>query len=132
MSQERKKYYAQNSSAAIQYSVTWNAENRDQSRLYKRRYNQKSAEEKTGLVAEKKLIYDMIRSGPCLDCDRLFDPVAMDLDHRPGAGKLFGLSQGVGRKGITREMFWAELEKCDLVCACCHRIRTRDRNLGPV
>jgi hypothetical protein len=46
----------------------------------------------------------------------------MDFHHVRG-DKLFHLSQ-CDRKGITIEMVYAELAKCDLVCANCHRLRT--------
>jgi hypothetical protein len=55
----------------------------------------------------------------------------MDFDHARGEKKY--LISTVARKHISRENLDAELEKCDLVCANCHRIRTfeRLRAVGP-
>lgn len=67
-----------------------------------------------------------LKSGPCADCGRTFDPICMDFDHRPGVVKSFSLSAGYK---VSAERQIAELAKCDVVCACCHRLRThRQRN----
>jgi NAD-dependent dihydropyrimidine dehydrogenase PreA subunit len=67
------------------------------------------------------------KSEPCADCQRSFPYYVMDFDHRPGTEKLYEptrlLFVGSLKTVIT------ELEKCDLVCANCHRIRTHDRAL---
>ena len=59
---------------------------------------------------------------PCSDCGQRFPLCVMDFDHVRG-NKLFSLGHANG-KGITEEMVYAEIAKCDLVCANCHRIRT--------
>lgn len=61
---------------------------------------------------------------PCVDCGGTFPPCVMDWDHRPGEEKLFQLGTAV-RWGRTAAL--AEIAKCDLVCANCHRIRTSQR-----
>ena len=60
----------------------------------------------------------------CMDCDGRFPPECMDFDHVRG-DKAFTISNSV----ITRslEEIKAEIEKCDLVCANCHRVRTMIR-----
>ena len=51
--------------------------------------------------------------------------MAMDLDHVRGA-KVRNVSALVS--GAYRlELIAAELKKCDVVCACCHRVRTAKR-----
>jgi hypothetical protein len=49
----------------------------------------------------------------------------MEFDHRSGEGKV-GAIADVKNSGAFRKLI-AELEKCDLVCANCHRIRTYER-----
>lgn len=61
---------------------------------------------------------------PCADCGRSFPVVCMDFDHRPGVVKCFTISESIDRKAEDIE---AEILKCDVVCACCHRIRTARR-----
>jgi hypothetical protein len=46
----------------------------------------------------------------------------MDFDHRDPSTKGFTVSRMVGR--ATIEAILAEIAKCDIVCANCHRERT--------
>jgi hypothetical protein len=62
---------------------------------------------------------------PCTDCGKTFDPICMDFDHCQG-GKLDNISRMVNL-GRPMKIIEDEIAKCELVCACCHRIRTRDR-----
>lgn len=66
------------------------------------------------------------KARPCADCGGTFDPVCMDFDHLPGFEKAADVCTMIRRK-----MAWAkiaaEIAKCEVVCANCHRIRTRDR-----
>lgn len=63
-----------------------------------------------------------LKSRPCMDCGGVFPPECMDFDHRDP-------SQKVRRIGVmmtqSRERLASEIAKCDLVCANCHRIRTK-------
>jgi hypothetical protein len=67
---------------------------------------------------------------PCQDCGGTFPTVCMDFDHVRGK-KLFDVSQAIRRR-ISLVRVQAEIEKCDLVCANCHRIRTSTRTLRPI
>lgn len=62
-----------------------------------------------------------MKGNRCHDCGGVFPDYCYDLDHRDPAQKAFIISQGY-HKPLTE--FTAELDKCDLVCAICHRIRT--------
>lgn len=73
-----------------------------------------------------KFILDF-KGTPCTDCKRTFDPYIMDFDHLPNSNKLFTISSAVGR-GISRQKIKDEINKCELVCANCHMIRTLDRS----
>lgn len=63
-------------------------------------------------------------SRPCLDCGRSFPYYVMQFDHTSD-DKLFQVSSVL--KHHHWSAMWAEIEKCDLVCACCHRLRTESR-----
>ena len=62
---------------------------------------------------------------PCSDCRNIFPSCCMDFDHRPGELKIACVGELV-LTGTIQDVE-AEISKCDLVCANCHRIRTRDR-----
>lgn len=64
-----------------------------------------------------------LKTGPCKDCGQCFPPVCMDFDHVM-EDKKFVLSKGWR---FPKELVEAELKKCELVCANCHRIRTEKR-----
>ena len=65
------------------------------------------------------------KSGPCVDCGQRFHPAAMSFDHLPGTTKLQDVASLAGRGHIR--LARAELEKCELVCANCHAVRTFTR-----
>jgi hypothetical protein len=62
-----------------------------------------------------------IKNVPCGDCGGIFPPECMDFDHRDPSKKKFtiGSSIKIGLKHILDE-----IDKCDIVCANCHRLRT--------
>ena len=64
-----------------------------------------------------------LRRVPCADCGGVFPPHVMDFDHRDPAQKSFSLAAG---KSLLKnhELLVAEVAKCEIVCANCHRIRT--------
>jgi hypothetical protein len=74
--------------------------------------------------AQSRLL-DEIRAVPCADCGGSFPPCAMDFDHRSSELKDSGVTRMIGRAGTERIL--AEVAKCDIVCANCHRARTFDR-----
>ena len=74
--------------------------------------------------AARKVIMDALKDLPCMDCGRAFPPECMDYDHRPGEIKVANVSWMKGRRW---ERVLAEIAKCDLICANCHRIRTKKR-----
>ena len=56
-------------------------------------------------------------------CEDSFPIVCMDFDHRPGETKVRSVSSLV-HQGKPWIVVKREIDKCDLVCANCHRIRT--------
>lgn len=59
----------------------------------------------------------------CSDCHRKYHPVCMDFDHRDPALKSGSVATLIHR-GTSFEKILKEIEKCDLVCSNCHRLRT--------
>lgn len=58
---------------------------------------------------------------PCKDCGGTFPPECMDFDHVRGT-KLFNLAEA---RCYSWTAIREEVAKCDLVCANCHRIRSK-------
>lgn len=69
-------------------------------------------------------LLDRLRSVPCADCGGLFAQCAMDFDHRDPATKVRSVTRMI-HGSIDRMM--VEVDKCDIVCANCHRLRTFER-----
>jgi hypothetical protein len=67
-----------------------------------------------------------LRRVPCADCGERFKPYQMDFDHRDPSAKSFRVTTG-GAMLMSTARLMAEVAKCDVVCANCHRVRTRDR-----
>ena len=68
-----------------------------------------------------------IKSSGCVDCGGIFHPTAMDFDHVRGTKK-FGISEM-----MTKLMPWdkiqKEIEKCEIRCANCHRVKSYEESL---
>jgi hypothetical protein len=73
---------------------------------------------------KKRRLLDEPREAPCADCGVSYDKCVMDFDHREGEVKLFNLGGQVNR---ALDLLVAEIAKCDVVCANCHRLRTKNR-----
>lgn len=67
-----------------------------------------------------------LKNAPCTDCGISYFPCQMHFDHRLGEVKLFGIA---GSRTRSKAKIVVESEKCDLVCANCHALRTQMRNL---
>lgn len=63
-----------------------------------------------------------LKAGPCVDCNGSFQPCAMDFDHREPSKKVGKIAR-LGFQASWGEVL-AEVAKCTLICACCHRLRT--------
>ena len=108
-----------------QYSKTWMAN--------KRKNNPELAKtDRTNVKNKARVLMADLKSGPCTDCGVTFPAVCMDFDHVPGRGdKIKEVSKMARSSGaaVTARIS-AEIAKCDLVCANCHRIRSCQRNPG--
>lgn len=73
---------------------------------------------------ENRSYVDALRESPCTDCGKCYDPVCMDFDHVIG-NKHKTISSMIPIASL--ESIKTEIAKCELVCANCHRIRTKNR-----
>jgi hypothetical protein len=67
-----------------------------------------------------------LKDVPCADCGRRYPPFVMDFDHRNGEDKTGNISAMAPRWSWSK--IAAEVAKCDVVCANCHRMRTARRS----
>lgn len=74
-------------------------------------------------IIRRQFLKDIKNMTPCEDCGRNFPHYVMHFDHARGV-KVANVSS---LTGIKWESFYTELEKCDIVCANCHMIRTHER-----
>ena len=70
----------------------------------------------------KEYINHLKESTACQDCGNFYKAYVMDLDHRDPKQKSFSVSKHNGSK--SWDTLLAEITKCDIVCANCHRERT--------
>lgn len=89
----------------------------------KRKSNERSQKRRTeirawiGAIKEEK---------GCADCKVKYPYFVLDFDHVSGS-KMTGIAQMANWD--TKEDILAEIEKCDVVCANCHRARTQARKM---
>jgi 5-methylcytosine-specific restriction endonuclease McrA len=79
------------------------------------------------VLRRKRTAYllDYFATHPCQDCGES-DPVVLEFDHLDGETKLFNISHALPYRGW--QSILDEIEKCEVVCANCHRRRTAHRN----
>lgn len=74
--------------------------------------------------ASTKVMVVAAKSRPCADCGVRYPPYVMDLDHVRGKKvRNVGLIKTYATTAVLR----AEIAKCEVVCANCHRIRSHNR-----
>lgn len=69
----------------------------------------------------QEYVFIYLCSHPCVDCGEN-NPLVLDFDHVRGV-KLYAVSNLV-QTGCKLETLQREIDKCDVRCANCHRIRT--------
>jgi hypothetical protein len=99
-------------------------EERERERAQSRRASAAHRQRIRALIEEAK-------AKPCTDCGGFFPTCVMDLDHVRGT-KEFKVSEAVqAGYAYPLDRVRAEIAKCDVVCANCHRLRTARAGYGP-
>lgn len=70
-------------------------------------------------------ILNIAKDKPCMDCGTKYPPYVMDFDHVRGEKK-FNIATVKSRRFSVKKVL-EEIDKCDLVCSNCHRLRTWSR-----
>jgi transposase len=72
----------------------------------------------------RQFIDNYLQIHPCVDCN-IFDRRVLEFDHVRGV-KLGNVSKAIGECWSVKRLT-EEIEKCDVRCCNCHRIKTRER-----
>ena len=100
----------------------WQAATEDERTREREQTRRSSAKLRTRM----RTIIAAAKGAPCADCGKHFPACAMDLDHVRGRKK-FNVSTVQLAYGTSLRSLHEEIEKCDVVCANCHRIRSEAR-----
>jgi hypothetical protein len=81
---------------------------------------------KKNIRRRKELVAFVIslKQKPCMDCGIKYPHYVMDFDHRDKKTKLASICSMTLLHSYSKKKILEEVEKCDLVCSNCHRIRT--------
>ena len=90
---------------------------------HRERYIEQARVQEQRLLRDRtEYLLEYFQTHPCLDCGET-DPVVLEFDHL--RDKLFSVGQQLTRRSWASIL--AEMEKCEVVCANCHRRRTARR-----
>ena len=91
----------------------------------KQRYVEQARERKRQLRHERtQFLIEFFATHPCADCGET-DPVVLEFDHVNAENKRFEIGAALAYRAW--ETILEEIEKCEVVCANCHRRRTARR-----
>lgn len=67
-------------------------------------------------------VFDYLIAHPCIECGRT-NPVTLDFDHRDPNTKDKTIAEMI-KAPCSLSRLKTEIDKCDVLCASCHRIKT--------
>jgi NAD-dependent SIR2 family protein deacetylase len=90
---------------------------------HRKRYIEQARKQKQRLMLERtRWLVEYFRDHPCADCGER-DPVVLEFDHL--RDKTFAIGPQLSQR--SWKSILEEIEKCEVVCANCHRRRTARR-----
>jgi hypothetical protein len=98
-------------------------------KIHDSEYYQKNKKKKQAKMKERRermrLSLKELKEGkPCTDCGYSYPSYVMQFDHLDPLRKSFTIANIVSNGRHSWDKVLKEIEKCDLVCANCHAIRT--------
>lgn len=96
---------------------------RERCRKNRKKNNNYSSYKKTTRTKLRLKIARIKESQPCMDCGFYYPAAIMEFDHLPGCVKIDTIARMVVAQRAWK-VIEAEMAKCELVCANCHRYRT--------
>ena len=77
---------------------------------------------KARILERRKYVYEYLRTHPCVECEES-DPVVLEFDHIDREDKDTNICQAIWANWAMKRLN-AEIAKCQVLCANCHRRRT--------
>lgn len=111
-----KEYMGYCYSCKREYDVRWNEQNKEKKMKTIRRLRDERK------ILNRKLICDYLIDHPCTDCNEK-NIIVLEFDHL--RDKEYPIP--IGLRDRTWKTVLKEIEKCEVVCANCHRIREAER-----
>lgn len=113
-----KRWRGLNKDRTHEFKKRWEANNSERHLEYMRRANKKSRRKKS------QKVFDYLFENPCIDCGEA-DVRVLDFDHVRGE-KVMAVRNLLSRSANLEKIF-AEIAKCEVRCANCHRRVTVER-----
>lgn len=120
--EEARQPYCRTCKAVMQRN--WYLKNRD---VHRANVARTGREVRARIRARNQALVRELKAQPCSMCGGCFPVEVMDFDHQRGT-KMANVSALMNR---STAVLRAEIAKCEVICAVCHRIRTmqsRSRN----
>lgn len=71
-------------------------------------------------------MWEILCNSQCQDCG-IKDPRVLQFDHLPEHKKEFGVAAAIARQTFSWTKIQKEIDKCQILCANCHMIKTAER-----
>lgn len=113
------------SSSQAERSARWRQNNPEKAAKASRDWQARNRGYVQPAQRERRRVSDEAKSVPCADCHQTFPIICMDFDHV--RGEKIGNVADMVKSNKPLALIVAEIAKCDVVCANCHRIRTAAR-----
>jgi hypothetical protein len=107
------------------YDQQWRSEHREEWNAYMRDFNA-AGDQRHHRAGIRAFVFAYKSQHPCVDCGEA-DPVCLDFDHRDPALKVFAVARAFD---FSLKRVQAEIAKCDVRCANCHRKKTAKNKEG--
>ncbi|MBI2285570.1 HNH endonuclease [Candidatus Saccharibacteria bacterium] len=91
---------------------------------YGSKYRERAVERNRKLkIKNRKLLLEYLKDKSCEVCG-IDDPRVLEFDHINPVTKSFTIARGISSLLLSWEKILTEIEKCQILCANCHKIKT--------